>query len=518
MILSFLQQKMESSSSALVASLSLHSLSAPPIVDIDEGGEFVRYMKLSLKGCSAKDVRTNEPMYIYAQTDVSGSMSDKCTDGRSKIQHVIHIWSNIIRYFAGRGDLNVNLQMNGFDSEIHPIFPMTRVTRDNYAQLVAAVESMHPMKTTNIELALQDLCEDLSVGAVDSFDMCIEGAAEKKTFALLMTDGDATDGSRNPEHLATILPEGTKAAFIGFGKEHNAELLNALGMSGVNTSNWLVNNIEYSSDVYAEILAKWTTEVAGSVVLRIENGYFYEWKTSVWGSELNLGSMSMDEKRDIHVKSLTPYDVSIQILADGVCVDILKFDSEKVAVVDLTQDMFRLCVQKIMHEVKEFGRMDSDARAKKRSRGLFNFPMQDSQDDTVVPCYQPEERAKSPYALKKETYEKRLKLLLKDMQDYVAGVGASDFMNTLIHDIEITINQFGKPTQFMYLSARTASQGRQQTQTVDVEWDDDDVQSLDTSRRINQAYASPAVLSLMRDISTRDVDFDTESDSDEISQ
>jgi hypothetical protein len=362
--------------------------------------------------------------------------------------------------------------------------------------------------------------------------MCVEGASEKKTFALLMTDGDATDGSRNPEYLATILPEGTKAAFIGFGKEHNAELLNALGMSGVNTSNWLVNNIEYSSDVYAEILAKWTTEVVGSVVLRIENGYFYDWKTSAWGSELNLGSMSMDEKRDIHVKSLTPYDVSIQITSDGVCVDILKFDSEKVDVVDLTQDMFRLCVQKIMHDVKEFGRMDDDAPAKKRSRSLFNFPMQDSQDDTVVPCYQPEDGngigAKSTYALKKETYEKRLKLLLKDMQDYVAGVGESDFMNTLIHDIQITINQFGKPTQFMYLSARTASQGRQQTQTVDVDGDDDEdgedenFQNLNTSasRRINQAYASPTVLSLMRDISTRVVDFDAESDSDsdEISQ
>ena len=553
----------------LSGSLFLHNLTSVPVIDIGEG-EYVRYMKLGLScsadadagaGAGVTIAAHKEPIYIYAQTDLSGSMSDKCKDGRSKMQHVIHIWTNIIRYFAEHSELNVHLQMSGFDNEIHRIFELTRVTLANRDALIRAVEAMHPMKTTNIHLALLDLRQsymgvygddedggwdgdnmDVSVDFVSDSETGVFGGADAsacvsspKKFLLMMTDGDATDGIMDPVRLAQILPLGSKAAFIGFGTDHNAEMLNELGMSGVNTSNWLVNDIEYSSDVYAEIIAKWTNELFDEVVLRIENGHFYNWKTSDWVAELDLGSMSAQEKKDIHIKTLTPYDVVVHICAKSrnVTTDKVVFDREKGLVADLTQDMFRLSVQKIMHEVKEFSRenrADRGVGVGPRSP-LYRMPTSQLTLDSQWSCSDSEDEDSKPvsasatetaFTLRKrkmDEYKARLRKLLKDMQAYLKPENR-DFMETLINDIKVTISQFGKPTQYMYISARSASQGRQQTQNIadDSDWrdvgadadaDDDTVLpvfSFPDTKRINTAYTSPIVMGVMRDISTRSVD------------
>jgi hypothetical protein len=119
---------------------------------------------------------------------------------------------------------------------------------------------------------------------------------------------------------------------------------------------------------------------------------------------------------------------------------------------------------------------------------------------------------------KMDEYKARLRKLLQDMKAFLKPENR-DFMETLINDIKVTINQFGKPTQYMYISARSASQGRQQTQNIadeDVDGDlgggdaDDDetvlpVFSFPDTKRINAAYTSPIVMGVMRDISTRSV-------------
>ena len=427
-------------------------------------------MKLTLE-CGECVQDSSKSHYIFAQTDLSGSMSDFCKDGRTKIQHIIHVWSNIIRYFANNPEYNVHLQLNGFNTHISEIFKLTLVTKDNQDELIKAVESMYASYSTNIEIAIKDLLK--SFESVDSDAKCI----------IMMTDGEANEGERNGEALARLLPEDIRAAFIAVGVHHNARLMNALGTFGANSSNWLINNIEKSSDVYAEIIAKWTNEVFQNVVLKIENGFFYDWKTSSWVSELKIGNLSSLEKKRFHIKTFVPNDVIIIIEDGNPFREIICSDADEDAYADmdmdadLTQDMFRLCVQKIMHLAKE---AESEIMSPPPPP-----PNVFLRRNTSVSTSSSTE---SDVKLKKELLE-----LLENMELYLLELpeGERDLMESLVNDVKVTMNQIGKNTQYMFISARGTSQGRQQTQTIS-----------DENETMNRAYTTPVVERMMRDIST----------------
>ena len=518
------------SSIPLFANLVLHDPSVPPAADISESGA---YMKLILE-CGSPAAPSSKTMHIYAQSDVSGSMGDKCNDMRTKMQHIIHVWSNIIRYFANHPEHTVYLQLNGFDDEIHPIFQLTQITKENETRLIQAVEAMYPMNTTNIQLALESLRDDLlsrgdadadadaDVDADADADADVDADVDVKKCLLMMTDGVVNSGENDPKKLSHILPCDSRAAFIGFGTSHNAVLMNNLGMMGVNTSNWLVNEMEYSSDVYAEIISKWTNEMFENVIVKIEKGLLYDWKTSTWVCELAMGNMSAQEKKTIHIKTSTPNDVIIRVcIGLGGEVIVSQFDPNNVA--DLTHYMFRLCVQKLMHEVKEFGdeNIEFNVPSPARIQRTNDMPMPpqrpniiplprsnamhldyDSQSQIPDDFFSFDTPKESEWEKKNRECNERLEKLLHTMEKYVSDAGPEidldvdkkNFMTSLINDIKITINHFGRPSQFMYISARSASNGRQQTQTIN---DDDE-----DFGRINQAYATPNVLEMMREMST----------------
>ena len=52
---------------------------------------------LNLKAISS--MPTQKEFDLIFMVDCSGSMSDKCSDGRSKMQHIVHTLKNMILYF-----------------------------------------------------------------------------------------------------------------------------------------------------------------------------------------------------------------------------------------------------------------------------------------------------------------------------------------------------------------------------------------------------------------------------------
>ena len=479
--------------------------------------EHKHYLKCSLEMGAFPENMKHEAINIFAQSDVSGSMSDICKDGRSKMDHIIHIWTNIIHYIADHPEYNVSLQLRGFDSNIHPYIDLTKITKENAVQLIKDVNNMRPMNTTNIELALTDFAT----------------ASRERVYSLLMTDGDVTAGEKNINKLASIMQPNSQFAAVAFGTNHNAQLLNTLGAIGPNASNWLVSDLEHSSLVYAEILAKWLHQQLDDVELFIENGLLYDWTTNTWTTTLRLGSLSAEDKKYFHVKSETPHDVKITVrginihtkeaFSDDVDLlpELIESETGMPLEIDLTKDIFRLRTQELMFEAKNlsptaprFNDIPPPPALKRHSHDDLDLLLSLSLPPQPQPVLKREKRivpSTQDTVMTVETMKEKLNDFKQIMEKYVNDnqLEEDEFLANLIEDMKMSCTKIGKANQFMYISARSNSQGRQQTQcVVDVDSDSDSDEDTDTDPRnppqkrtyTNGAYASPTVLNMMRSL------------------
>jgi hypothetical protein len=162
---------------------------------------------------------TKQPQLLYFKNDMSGSMQDECSDGRSKMQHSNHTTSNILR-LAAETDAEIWVQVDAFDDKVVSIIPAQRVTKDNLPQLVALVNKIMPRNSTDLELALND-----SKTKIAEFK---EQHPEFVVTQIFTTDGQATAGSQNNSTLAECVDPSYSNIFIGLGLDHSADTLNAL--------------------------------------------------------------------------------------------------------------------------------------------------------------------------------------------------------------------------------------------------------------------------------------------------
>ena len=74
---------------------------------------------LDFKAISSNEV--NDTIEFLFVIDCSGSMSDKCSDGRTKMQHIIHTLKNMVIFFKDHPNINLFVTINAFDSEFYHI-------------------------------------------------------------------------------------------------------------------------------------------------------------------------------------------------------------------------------------------------------------------------------------------------------------------------------------------------------------------------------------------------------------
>ena len=68
---------------------------------------------------------------IVFMVDRSGSMSDVCSDGRDKMQHILHTLKNMLIYFKDNRSARVYVNIFAFDDIIEEIVPRTDINEEN---------------------------------------------------------------------------------------------------------------------------------------------------------------------------------------------------------------------------------------------------------------------------------------------------------------------------------------------------------------------------------------------------
>jgi len=389
---------------------------------------------LDLKALSSP--LTQEILEFVVYIDRSGSMTDICSDGRSKMQHIIHTMSNIVTYFRENPALNVFITVEAFDDKLYSIVKRTNVTEENYREIIKKIENLTPKGSTDIGIALNRVREITSELRTQFPD--------HKINHIFMTDGQITQGETNYDKLNALIDPEITNAFIGFGIDHDASLLNALS-TGVNSNYYFVDKLENAGLVYGEILHGIVYRFLTDVVINISEGLIYNFKTNEWVTSLSVGEIVSESNKTYHVVSNSPSVCSAELICrrvmDGTEENIVILREEDI---DLTKYIFRQRNQQHLYTAKEF-------IGKKKN--MDNYLDEVKRD-----------------ALKSEKHKLKQTLTdyLTELKKYMNDNNLNDdlFYKNLCDDIYIAIQTFSTNYAEMYVNARITSQGTQRAYNV----------------------------------------------------
>ena len=423
---------------------------------------------LSLEAISTPSNDTDQDFVFMV--DCSGSMSDRCSDGRTKMQHIVHTLKNMIMYFK-ENSIKAYITIHAFDDKIYKIVDRSTITEENFSIIMTKVDTITPRGSTNIQNALEYSRETIEMIKTEFPDHNIS--------LIFMTDGEATDGNENPDFLSGLVDRSVINAFIGFGIDHDSVLLNGLG-SGENSAYYFVDKLENCGLVYGEVLHSILYKLVTNVVISIENGLVYDFKNNVWTSTLNVGQILSESKKVYHIASSNPSECVVTFhgikLSDvsDVVFTITGVESEE----NLCKHVYRQRTLQHMFQVNDCVKRKND----NKRDNLFMFS---HQYNSHINLFKEEEKL-----LKKNLVD-----FITEMKQYMTDnhLTSDGFMKNLCDDIYICYRTFNTKFGAMYVAARQTSQGTQRGYTVShTPYDiiDDNLQDTDPIESLTYRSAS----------------------------
>ena len=440
---------------------------------------------------AAKVEVSDLPLELVFTVDCSGSMSDKCSDGRTKNQHIVHTLKNMVIYFSENINIHAYITVFAFDIAIYNIVERTTVTLSNIDEILVKIDKIRPNGSTNIELALNNFNEYVPI--LNSYS-CGE------INHIFMTDGDATEGCQDANELRGIVNNKNNEKiqnekikeknnqdnqnkinniFIGFGIDHNSKLLNTISCDN-NSSYHFIDNLEKSGFVYGEILHGIAYKCLVDMEISIHNGLIYNYKSNLWTDTLFVGNIVGETNKIFHLISSDP-DECMPLIITGKTMTGEKYSRiiEKHHVFghrDLTKYIFR---QKTLQMLFE-------ARQKNVEPDMCLLGLK-YQDVRVI-----QQEAKHNNKLIKN----KMMALLEEMKTYITCLPNDSkdvkFMKLLCDDIYISYKTFGTKYGEMYTCARQTSQGTQRCYTVThTPENNNNVVDADTFNNNNNQYFTP---------------------------
>ena len=411
---------------------------------------------------------TRKPQDFVFSIDNSGSMSDLCSDGRAKMRHILHTLTNMIHYFNDNPLINANITIFTFEETVCKIVERTRVTPENICEIVSMIDKIRPLSSTNIEAAL--------IRGKDYITELKNLYPNTEISHIFMTDGDATSGSTDHTVLRQHVDRSVKNAFIGFGIEHDANLLNLLG-GNTNCSYHFIDKLETAGFVYGEILHEILYKSLKNAELEIKNGLIYNYKSNLWTNKLFVGDIIGESDKTYHIISDNPSCCIITISGTNCTEDIqtdyntiVFFDEDMNTNCDLTKYIFRHRTLQLLFEVNEFETetlnkksVDSDTNSqltlglpRRLSRG-FNSGLS---INTLMNNQEINQ--------KESNLRRRLREFIIEIKNYVSDNHLTNdkFLKNLCDDIYISYSTMGSKYGKMYTCARQSSQGTQRCYNV----------------------------------------------------
>ena len=386
---------------------------------------------------------TNDILEFIFIVDCSASMSDRCSDGRTKMRHITHTLKNMICFLNNHPNIKNYITVNAFDSMIYKIIERTTITLENLPDLLRKIDDIQPNGCTNIEYAL--------INSVKNINEIKSLYPTHKISHIFMTDGEATDGTNNIDELKTHIIPDVSNIFIGFGIDHDSTLLNGISSVG-ESSYYFIDKLESSGLVYGEILHSIIYKLLTNVEITVKNGLIYDYKTNSWVNNLRICNIVSEANKIFNIASDNPEECKVEIQGTYESDLIIIFPSTRIENTELTKHLYRQRTLQLLYEVNEFLKKNR----KPNITDLFSII---SQTETET------ERE-----LNDEKTQIKTKLLnfITEMKDYMIEnhLVNDKILKNLCDDIYVCYRTFGTKYGNMFCSARQTSQGTQRIYTA----------------------------------------------------
>jgi hypothetical protein len=361
---------------------------------------------------------------VLFNIDISGSMDDHCADGRTKMQHAIHTTKNIWKMLAEK--TNIIASLNAFDDKVDEIISPEFITNENMILSLQKINNLLPRNSTNIELALVKINSQI-------YDM-LDKYPDASITHILLTDGNATAGCRDPLILSTLVNTKIMNVFIGYGIDHSAQMLSTLG-NCLNANYYFIDQIEKGGLVLGEIYNSIFNKRYSNVIIQGLGLEFYNFRNNIWYPTLNIDYLISETERTFHVR-FNPEKQEF-ILENGTLLTISGLDI--LTNINGTLSMFN---------TKNAKHSDLQKYIFRQRTQEFMFRAQNENDNLSI--------------------KEDLKALLTEIKTYMEThlLLEDTFYVSLCDDLAITIRTYGTEHGFMYAAGRINSNGNERAYNI----------------------------------------------------
>ncbi len=394
-----------------------------------------------------------KPIHIRFNNDISSSMdeqNDNKRNSRNKIYYLKHSMIGILKHLASISETtNITISIYNFASNVTELINNVKVTKDNVDELIEKIREIYPCGSTNFEQIMTNSFDELNKKIGENPDHIYAD--------VLMTDGDITEGESKIDRLKKFINPNIINAFIGYGYNQNATLLNSFSKV-VNGSYSCIDNVEKGALVYGEVLSNIINIAFTKVTISIKNGLIYDWKANKFVDILAVDNFIWGSVKSFHIISENPEQVSITIIA--ICSrtgEAIEFAVTEKKEEDLTNFRYRHRVLDLLDRVKCFNEEDY---LYNKSGDLYNFGRRTDECDLET---ENKLLFNKNYKETKKSFKNELRELFKEIKLYMTTNELSDdnFYKRLLDDLYITHLTFGTQYGNMYTCARQCSQGEQ---------------------------------------------------------
>lgn len=412
------------------ATLCFHNTSIPEPIKIfkEEESEY-KFGVLNIKIRNEIPITTKH-IHMFFTIDSSGSMSEFCSDGRTKMEHIHHTLENMLRIFNENKECNISVHIQSFDTNVNTIISdVKNISQTNLEELILLSQKIMPEGSTNIELALQKASEEITNYHTAN--------PEHEVVHIFLTDGDITEGTHSYDELIELVPKSCTNIFIGYGIDHDSKLLSCISSKKGNEYRF-IDALDKSGFVYGEIIHGILYKAIEDVTLTAKNGELYDFQTNKWYNSIQIGNLLSEQKKTFHVRSKNPENCHISIFGKTI------IQTRKFQTINFYENQ---------SHVTRSDNIDLGVYIFRQKTQEFLYQSRNSHDEF-------EQLKQQNNNLKQELNDFH-RIMLNYMKDNI--LENCPIMKMLCDDIYIAYKTIGTSLGSMYTCARQTSNGRQQS-------------------------------------------------------
>jgi hypothetical protein len=172
-----------------------------------------------------------------------------------------------------------------------------------------------------------------------------------------MTDGNATEGCRQVSGLTPLVNGDAANIFIGYGIDHSADCLSALG-DRPNADYYFIDQIEKGGLVFGEIFHSIFYKRYTNLTLGGHGVEFYDFRTNTWGKTLSINAWTSDTDKTYHLRRLEGPVEDAAVLITGFDLGnktygtLTRLTLADAGSTDLQKYLYRQRTQELMYQAK----------------------------------------------------------------------------------------------------------------------------------------------------------------------